>query len=227
MPCNEWISESVEGKTFADVGGLWGTVNEKVTVAARGKAKETTMIDIQTMHTDPWKQFFDRCAAEGVRCDRSIEANINDPDFPKKVGNYDIVHCSGVIYHCPNPVYTVSQLAKITNNILILGSTIIPPIIKNANGEIIIETGGGIFVPALNDSQREVIAKYFKEVGTSTIVGIDHPLQNGWSLEDYSAWWWLFTLDFVGGLLKACGFKVKYTYTEWEGRVAYFLAIKE
>ena len=28
-----YISQVVAGKSFADVGGLWGTVNEKVSVA--------------------------------------------------------------------------------------------------------------------------------------------------------------------------------------------------
>ena len=33
MSGDKWIQEEAKGKTFADVGGLWGTVNEKVTVA--------------------------------------------------------------------------------------------------------------------------------------------------------------------------------------------------
>src|SRR5690606_13047137 len=32
-PKDAWIQRLVPGKSFIDVGGLWGTVNEKVTVA--------------------------------------------------------------------------------------------------------------------------------------------------------------------------------------------------
>ncbi len=40
LKCNDWISGFVKGKTFADIGGLWGTVNEKVTVAAKAGLSE-------------------------------------------------------------------------------------------------------------------------------------------------------------------------------------------
>jgi len=50
MACNEWIKQYVQGKTFVDVGRLWGTVNEKVSVAAKAGARETSMIDITMNH---------------------------------------------------------------------------------------------------------------------------------------------------------------------------------
>lgn len=227
MSCNKWIAEVVKGKTFADVGGLWGTVNERVTVAAKAGAAKTAMIDMQPLNNDLWKKFYDRCVTENVGCDKNIEANIDDPEFPKIVGDYDVVHCSGVIYHCPNPLYTVSQLSKITNDILILGSTAIPANINNDKGKLIVETGGGLFVPALNSYQREVAAEYFKEVGALNIVGIDPSLQNSWSLEDYSPWWWLYTRECIAGLLRVCGFKVEDTCDDWGGKSAYFLAVRE
>lgn len=224
--CNELINKVVKGKTFADVGGLWGTVNEKVTIAAKAGAVKTTMIDMQPLGNELWKKFYDRCTAEGVTCDNSIEANIDDSAFLERVGNYDVVHCSGVIYHSPNPLYTISQLGKITNDTLILASAVIAPEIKNDKGEISIGAGGGLFVPALNDNQKEIISYFFKEVGASGMVGIDVALQNSWALEDYAPWWWLFTPELVKGLLKVCGFKVEEIRWEWGGRTAYFMAVR-
>jgi len=227
MTCNEWIDEFVKDKTFADVGGLWGVVNEKITVAAQAGAVKTTMIDMQPLGNELWKKFHDRCATEGVSCSNSIEANVDDSDFPQKVGNYDVVHCSGVIYHCPNPLYTVSQLTKITNYILILASTVIEPKIKNAKGEISVGTGGGLFVPALNNYQKEIISHFYKEVGASGIIGIDEALQNPWSLENYAPWWWLLTTELIASFLEVCGFNVREICREWDGRTAYFMAVKK
>ena len=39
-----YIGQLVAGKSFADVGGLWGTVNEKVSVAHTHAARTLTMI---------------------------------------------------------------------------------------------------------------------------------------------------------------------------------------
>ncbi len=222
MSCDEWISHSVHGKTFADVGGLWGTVNEKVSVAARAGARETTMIDITPPDHEAWAQFYQRCADQGVECGKSITANVDDPGFAEKVGMYDVVHCSGVIYHCPNPVYTLAQLASISREILIIGSTVIPHHISNSKGAIAMEENSALFVPALNDRQREVITFYLEEVQAKA-VGINLPLAEGWSMTDYCPWWYLFTTDYVAGLMRVCGFGVTETSSVWQGRAAYLL----
>ena len=45
MPCNPWIKQLAKDRTFVDVGGLWNTVNERVTIAAKAGAAQVTMID--------------------------------------------------------------------------------------------------------------------------------------------------------------------------------------
>jgi hypothetical protein len=223
MACNEWIKERVQGKTFADIGGLWGTANEKVTVAAKAGAIETAMVDITPLGHEAWEKFYQRCAGEGVVCGKSISANVDELAFSEKVGVYDVVHCSGVVYHCPNPLFTISQLAKISKEALILGSAVIPHTISDSKGIIKMERSSAIFVPALNENQRRIVARYFEEVGAN-MLGINLPLPDGWSLNDYAPWWYLFTTDYVAGLLKVCGFNVLETSSVWHGRAVYLLA---
>ncbi len=223
MSCNEWIKQHVPGKTFAEVGGLWGTVNEKVSVAGKAGAHETTMIDIAPLGHELWENFYKKCADEGVVCGNSISASVDDPAFSEKAGMYDIVHCSGVIYHCPNPLFTVSQLAKISKEILILGSTIIPHTISNSRGTIKTEGSSSIFVPALSKQQLAVVTEFLEEVGGKAC-GINLPLSGEWSLGDYGPWWHLFTVDYVAGLLKVCGFEVLEEDVIWQGRAVYLLA---
>lgn len=181
------------------------------------------MIDITELDHALWRQFHARCAEQGVTCDASLQANVDDPGLASRVGHYDIVHCAGVIYHCPNPLHTVSQLASITAEILILGSVIIPPTIENMKGILHVEDNSALFVPPLSEHQRTVVARHFEEVGAQ-IYGINMPLARGWSPDDYTPWWYLFTIGFVGGLISVCGFKVLDTIPEWHGRAAYFLA---
>ncbi|HEX7654859.1 MAG TPA: hypothetical protein VF607_15225, partial [Verrucomicrobiae bacterium] len=99
MPCNPWIKQLAKDRTFVDVGGLWNTVNERVTIAAKAGAAQVTMIDGMDPEDPWWQKFYERCRTEGVVCNRSLVANVDEPDFPVKAGNYDIVHCSGIIYH--------------------------------------------------------------------------------------------------------------------------------
>ena len=52
----EWIEGVVKGRTFADIGGLWGTVNEQVTNAIQMGATKAAMIDMQTEGNEWWGQ---------------------------------------------------------------------------------------------------------------------------------------------------------------------------
>lgn len=85
------------------------------------------------------------------------------------------------------------------------------------------EDNAALFIPAINEEQKNIIAQHFEHVGAK-IFGINLPLTRGWSLDDYNPWWYLFTPNFVAGLLKVCGFKVLEIVEVWEGRAAYFLA---
>lgn len=221
MPCNAWINRYVKGKTFVDVGGLWNTLNERVTIAAKAGASQVTMVDAMDESTGWWAKFHDRCKQYDVVCERNIIANVDAPDFAEKTGRYDMVHCSGIIYHCPNPLYSVSQLASIANEILILGSTRIPNTLTNSKGTIKMETGSALYVPTLNLTQKAVLAHSLQEVGSHAF-GITHP--TNWALNNYDPWWYIFTDRYIEGLINACGFEVLDAIEGWGGRSKYFLS---
>ncbi len=102
----QWVATAAVGKSFAEVGGLWGTVNEQVTVAAAAGATATTMIDVAPSD-----------------------------------GRED---------HCRDPLHT--------------------------------------------------------------------------ALDDYGAWWWFFTRDYVAALLPIAGFEAETTASYWEDRATFYLA---
>jgi SAM-dependent methyltransferase len=217
----EWISSAAAGRTFAEVGGLWGTVNEQVTVAARAGATATTMIDVAPRDAggeDLWALFRDRTVEFGVTGVQCIEGNIDDLGTVEKAGQFDVVSCSGVLYHCPEPLRTLRHLRMITRETLILGTATIPESIVGPAGSISVEPGAALLTPALTHSQRAVLGKWLLDVGAAHALGVNHPASTDWDPDDYGAWWWFFTRDFVAALLHVAGFEVDSVASYWEGR---------
>ena len=223
-----WIAEAAAGKSFAEVGGLWGTVNEQVTVAARAGATSTTMIDVAPEDTQEggnlWERFRERAQSLGVDDTSFGRGNIDNPETVERVGSYDVVSCSGVLYHCPDPLRTLRNLRAITSGTLILGTASIPETVSTVAGEVAVESGSALFVPALTHSQRAILGDWLFELGEVQALGVNHPLESAWDLEDYSAWWWFFTRDYVAALLEIVGFEVLNVASYWEGRATLYLA---
>src|SRR5262249_50045957 len=117
-----------KGAPFANVGGLWGLVNEKITVAVEAGCGSATMIDITPINHQFWRDFERRALSVGVTEYRKIQGNFDDPALPNRAGTFDFVYCSGVIYHVPNP-HTLARLHALTRQGSLLDSmTVLQPI---------------------------------------------------------------------------------------------------
>ena len=223
----QWVTEAAAGRTFAEVGGLWGTVNEQVTVAARGGATATTMIDVAPNEPEGdslWDRFRQRTVELGVEDTNCVQGSIDDPELPGRVGTFDVVSCSGVLYHCPEPLHTLQQLRAITSETLILGTATMPEEIDVSAGRIASEPGSALLVPALTQSQLAIFGAWLRELGEIQALGVTYPMATDWDVEDYGAWWWFFTRDYVAGLLRVAGFTVEAVASYWEGRATLYLA---
>jgi hypothetical protein len=221
----QWIPQAVAGKSFIEVGGLWGVVNEKVTTAHAAGAVSLTQID--PAGDDLWDSFRERCSAAKITEYSCVVGDINDPVLTASVQPADVVHCSGVLYHCPHPLFTLQQLRRITKQTLLLGCATIPERVSNAAGELQMESGSALFVPAATPSQLSVLAHYMFEVGARHIPGIDQFLPDGWKVTDYGPWWWYFTPRFVESLLTIAGFRVRYMAPYWGSHATYYWATPE
>lgn len=222
----EWVATATPGKSFAEVGGLWGTVNEQVTVAARAGATATTMIDVAPAGggEDLWGKFRERAASLDVTDTTCIEGSIDDPETARRAGSFDVVSCSGVIYHCPEPLHTLRQLRAITRETLILGTATMPETVSGPAGTVSVEPGAALLVPAMTQSQLAVLGEWLREVGGGTALGVNYPLESDWALDDYNAWWWFFTRDYVAAMLRLAGFEVENIASYWGGRATFYLA---
>lgn len=221
-----WITKSSKDKSFADIGGLWGTVNEKTTIAVNAGARSSTMVDFTPLGTDLWDKFNEHCTQKNISTIKCKQADLNDPTIVDKIGTYDVVHSSGVIYHCPNPIYTIKQYHKITDEYLIMGSTVLDGKIHNEHGIIELTKGSLLYVPSLMVQSKKIIMQYFYEVGAKKLDGISNS-ETDWNIDNYSPWWWLYTTEYLEAQLNTSGFIVQEITKNWDGRVAYFFCKKK
>ena len=210
---DDFIARVVGGRSFADVGGLWGTVNEKVSVAARSGARSVAMIDISPPGSELWNLFSERLASFGIECEcisSDVCALVENGTAPE----VEVVHCSGVLYHHPNPIYFLGALRRIAKRHLVLTSAVTQPEIANEFGEFHIPPSGVIFVPALNQCERDVLSKYWKEkAGVGACYGITDPAK--WDPGDFGPWWWLPTPQAMLAMAECVGFRVLDSAPTW------------
>jgi len=207
---NKYLSQSVPGKTFAEVGGLWGTVNEKVSVAHKYGATALTMIDITEEGGDLWAAFDERMNKKSVSDYKCVIADICDYEGD----TFDVVHCSGVLYHHPNPQILLAALRSITRETLILSSAVTQEKVKNKHGCYEIPPSGVLFVPALNDQERAILGEYWRGVGAEAH-GITEPAH--YTPTAFGPWWWLPTKTSMAGMARAAGFEVIDESPIWSG----------
>lgn len=219
------IAAHVRGCSFVDVGALWGTSNEKVSVAILAGARSAAIIDVFPSGHAAWAQCRDHCASLGVSGYAEYSHDLNDPLIAKEVGRFDFVHCSGVIYHTPSVFYTLQRLFDLSERFLVLGSMIVPEIVENEFGAIDLSGGGTLFVPGLNDKTRSIMATYF--AGQDLTITHISPTQSppepfmwGPGNPNYGPWWWLLPLPTLCSLVETVGFKIIETNTSWGGRSA-------
>lgn len=205
-PRDEFIKKVVKGKTFADLGGLWGTVNEKISVAHRYGATALTMIDRITKEEDDWRLFDEHRQKLGVPEVECISKDILSLADAPGYGRYDVVHCAGVLYHIPDPMRLVETLRKITREYLVLSSVITPMRIESDHGVLNVPAGACLFIPALRGKELQIVKSYWQKFVGGGAVGVTRELAD-WRDTHYVPWWWLPTVEAVKGMAVAADFE--------------------
>ena len=119
----ELIKRHAPGKSFADVGAMWGIHGALSFLAEESGATSVTAVDMMPAS--------DEYEAEHSRRDskvRFVNGDLHDPAVIEEVGMHDVVFCAGVLYHAPNPMHTLGCLAQITSETLLLLTAAIPEI---------------------------------------------------------------------------------------------------
>lgn len=207
-PRDSYIARVVPGKTFADVGGLWGTVNEKISIACRCQARRVAMIDITPPNSPLWAALFERLHGLGidsqsVTCiSRNVLDFLHDPYSPV----FDVVHSSGILYHMPDPLAYLLSLRRITAEYLILTSAVTATKVVTREGTLELPASAAIFVPALSGSERAILKAYWQNYVEDGALGLTSDVQ-AWKTDDFGPWWWLPTVDALKAMCISVGFE--------------------
>jgi hypothetical protein len=183
------VARFAPGRSFADIGCMWSVDGAIAFLAERCGASSVTGMDL--MPASP--SFLAEHAAGSSRV-RFVQGDLHDPAAMAAVGPHQIVWCSGVIYHAPNPLLTLERLRGITGETLILASETIP--------EVPGVSQACVFLPELPEGDR--IAHASARRGRS-MLGVSEPFDRR---QSYGAWWWGLTASALRGMLAATGFHV-------------------
>jgi SAM-dependent methyltransferase len=181
------VKKYSNGKSFADIGALWGVDGLNSFIAEENGATRVVAVDVY-----PPSEKFIQIKKERNSKVEFVEGDINLMETTHKIQSCDVVLCSGVLYHTPDPLHMLTRLRSITNEILILNTASIPELhgVRNV----------AIFYPFLPINQRKI---WNRGIGSQkAITGQYEPL------EGYGNWFWGMTPSCIISMLQCAGFEV-------------------
>jgi SAM-dependent methyltransferase len=189
----ELIARLAPGKTFLDMGGMWGVHGEFAFLAEDAGASSVVLCD----GMDPTEEF-DRKLKERSSRVRFVQGDLHDPGTVAQLGRFDVVWCTGVLYHSPDPYRLIEHLRRLTIETLVLGSRVIP--------EIPGIEGGCVFYPALSESSRRAFA-WLHGGEAHQLLGAAVPVDRTPAM-GYANWWWGISPSALYGMLDLARFDV-------------------
>lgn len=204
-PRDDFLSKVLKGKSFADVGGLWGIVNEKVSVAHSLGASALTMIDVAPSDNVLWQSFETRRRTLSLPQVECLSGDVVVLAADQSCPSYDVVHCSGVLYHAPHPMLVLAALRRLSRQYLILTSSITSSRVVSKAGILELPASSCLFIPALQGKERAILSSYWSQFVGEAALGLTKEIPN-FELDDFGPWWWLPTVDALTAMCKAAGF---------------------
>jgi hypothetical protein len=196
-----FIERVARGKSFVDIGGLWGIQSEKLSLAQRSGATRLAMVDITPRQDGTWAKLREHLKTKGVEKYEEYSTDVHH--WVTKP--FDVVHSAGVLYHLPSPMAYLAKLRTLAAEFAIITSAVTQEVITNEAGEYRVPSSGVIFVPALTEEQRLVLAAYWGRFGS--MLGITDPFP--YDLEDYAPpWWWLPTVSALRCMCQLSRFEI-------------------
>jgi SAM-dependent methyltransferase len=170
---------------------MWKVDGDYAFHAVRSGASSVTGVDI-----DPATPRFEEKNAAVGNPVRFVQADVNDSHIAERTGGpFDVVFCSGVLYHVPDPVHTLRQLRRLCREHLILTTASI----TERDGA----PQAAVFLPFLDDEQRTTLS-YSPKPGRKK-VGLDEPFRPE---RGYVNWFWLPTPSCITAMVRFAGFQV-------------------
>jgi SAM-dependent methyltransferase len=185
------VERFAPGRSFADIGCMWGVNGEYAFLAERAGAGRVVGVDV----FGPTPEFEARRVRESSRVE-FVLGDIVSQGTIERVGEVDLVLCAGVLYHHPSPLDLLVALRRICRETLILRTATIPEVRGLPHA--------AVFYPMLDARARRTWN--LSSLGLGRQVGISEAFQPH---EGYGNWFWGLSPSCVVALLAAAGFRVR------------------
>jgi len=191
------MAERVPGRSFADIGGLYGADGATAFAAEDLGASEVTCFDAG----DPdLCGFAELHRTRGSRV-RFVQGDLEDPESVSRIGMHDIVWCTGVIYHSPSPARQLMYLREITREWLYLSTMTIP--------ELPGFPQACIYYPGLDERARKPFAAGYRWAGGggTEMIGVGSPI-DATPMRGHANCWWGITRSALWAMLATARFEL-------------------
>lgn len=192
----EYIRNHAPGKSFADIGCMWGVNGDYAFLAEAAGATRVVAVDV----FGPTPEFERKRIERGSRVEFLL-GDISQAETFMRIGQVDVVFCAGVLYHHPSPFDLLVALRRICGETLILRTSTIPEVRGLPNA--------AVYFPMLDEQSRALWN--LKSLGLLHQAGISNEFQ---PQEGYGNWFWGLTPSCLESLLKTAGFRVDFRATE-------------
>lgn len=190
------IRHHAPGRSFVDIGCMWGVNGEYAFIAEEAGATAVKGVDV----FGPTPEFLEKKQARGSHVE-FILGDAGHPDTLAQIGVMDVVFCAGVLYHHPSPFDLLVALRRICGELLILRTSTIPEIKGLPNS--------AVYFPMLKPADRRLWN--LSSLGLRRQVGITDGFEPE---EGYGNWFWGLTPSALESLLETAGFRVDFRATE-------------
>lgn len=187
------IARLAQGRTFLDMGGMWGINGADAFLAEAAGAERVVLCD----GMDPTPQFQREHEQRSSKVDY-VQGDLHDPSTIERLGRFDVVWCSGILYHSPDPYRLIEHLRRLTTDTLVLGNRVIP--------ELPGIEGACVFYPALSEQSRRTFAWMLGREAPA-FIGAALPFDRTPGM-GYVNYWWGLTPSAIIGMLELARFDV-------------------
>jgi hypothetical protein len=166
---------------------MWGINGANSFFAEKCGAKRVLALDVYPAT----EQFLSEHSRSNSQID-FVLGDINEADTLRRLGTSNVVLCSGVLYHMPDPFSLLVRLRSISDDVLILGTQLVPEIpgLRNA----------AVFYPMLEEKHR---SRFKQGIGMQKAITGPYEPESG-----YGNWFWGLTASCVESLLICTGFTI-------------------
>ena len=192
----DYIRKHAPGRSFVDIGCMWGVNGEYAFIAEEAGATEVKGVDV----FGPTPEFEEKKRVRGSNVE-FILGDATQSNTIEQVGVVDLVFCAGVLYHHPSPFDLLVALRRICGEMLMLRTSTIP---ENRN-----VPNMAVYWPMLSKKDRKLWN--LSSLGLGHQVGITNDFDPH---QGYGNWFWGLTPSTLESLLATAGFRVDFRATE-------------